>query len=400
MGQNAATIYLQAFETLQTVSSSKAPLLGTGTMPAPDAVVPLAEKSAIAVLLRANTQTLLRLMQGSKYEESRYPIDLSRGFEVMLPHLPKLRSAALLLELDAVLHGEAHQGKEAADDVLAIVALSRSVALEPSLTSQFMRARGISIAIASWEQILNRTEVPKDSLGDLMNAFRKSEAFEASGEGFNRALAAERAIWTALLNDPQKLIEALSVPGVTIPPPQREETFARLRKGTALKTEQTMLDQVFAEVMDVRKSSFPGRLNADESIAQHITDEATRKRVVLGVLLPAFAGQSAREAESLARLRLGMAAVALEQFRIEHGSYPDDASKLIPEYLPSPILDPFNGEPLVYRKDGAGFVLHSVGSKSDGGNPDHRVGRITFAVRRSERNQNLTSQSKLTGKSL
>jgi hypothetical protein len=385
-GQNAATIYLQAFEALQTGNGSKVPLLGQGTLPAPESALPLAEKSAIATVLRANNQALLFLGRGTKYEQSHYPIELARGFEVTLPHLPRFRNAALLLELASVLHGEAHQGKEAANDVLSILALGRSLALEPCLMSQYSRAASISTAVASWEQTLNRTEVPKDSLSELMNLFGKLEAFEARGEGVSRGLAAERAIWTALLANPPKLIEVLSLPGVKIAAEEREQTFARLQKGAELKTEKAQLDEIFTQLMDARKLPFPARLKADACIERQIAEAAARKLPVLEALLQGFAGQSAREAQSLARLRLGMAAVALEQFHIAHGNYPNEASQLTPEYLPETILDPFDGESIRYRKDGAGFELHSVGSKLNDPNPGQRPNRkesgITFAVRR------------------
>src|SRR5262249_10652501 len=147
--------------------------------------------------LRANSQTLVFLARGTNWEQSRYPVDLTRGIEAVFPHLPRVRSAALLLELAAVMHGDAHQGKEAANDVLAILALGRSLKLEPSALSQSVRAASISIALASLEQTINRTEVPKDSLADLLQAFKKLEEYEARGQGFDRGLIAERANWAA-----------------------------------------------------------------------------------------------------------------------------------------------------------------------------------------------------------
>jgi hypothetical protein len=380
-GRNAATIYLQAFDAMQTGNGSKVPLLGKGTMPAPAAPLPSAEKSSMTAVLKANSQALLLLAQGANYEESRYPVDLTRGFETVFPHLPKIRSAALLLELASVLHGEAHQGKEAANDVLAILALGRSLAREPSLVSQSVRAASISIALASWEQVLNRTEVPKDSLADVLQAFRKLEACEAHGEAIDRGLAAERANWIALLENPPKLMEALTLPGVKIPDDERERTLARLQKGDVLKTEQGQLEQVFAQLMDARKQAFPGRLKADECIQKQISEAAARKLTVLGVLLTSFAGHSVREAGSLARLRSGMVSAALEQFRADHGAYPNELSSLVPEYLPGPILDPFDGEPIRYRKDETGIVLRSVGLQAVQ-QPGQKEREILFAVRR------------------
>ena len=47
-------------------------------------------------------------------------------------------------------------------------------------------------------------------------------------------------------------------------------------------------------------------------------------------------------------------------------------AELTPKYLPAPALDPFSlGKPLLYRRNGSGYVLYSIGpdGKDDGGRP-------------------------------
>jgi hypothetical protein len=88
------------------------------------------------------------------------------------------------------------------------------------------------------------------------------------------------------------------------------------------------------------------------------------------VLLPGLAGRTAREAQCLADLRLGLAAVALEQFRAAHDNgYPAALSELTPAYLDAVPLDPFDGQPLRYEKKNVGYVLYSIGPdlKDDSG---------------------------------
>ena len=49
--------------------------------------------------------------------------------------------------------------------------------------------------------------------------------------------------------------------------------------------------------------------------------------------------------------------MALERYRIAHGRWPDTLDKLVPEYLASIPLDPFDGRPLRYSlKDDAAFI--------------------------------------------
>ena len=71
-----------------------------------------------------------------------------------------------------------------------------------------------------------------------------------------------------------------------------------------------------------------------------------------------------REANCVAKERLALTALALEQFRAAHGNrYPDGLSRLTPEFLAAPLMDPFDGQPLRYRLQGKGYVLYSLGPR-------------------------------------
>jgi len=112
---------------------------------------------------------------------------------------------------------------------------------------------------------------------------------------------------------------------------------------------------------------------------------ATGKKLgVTGFLLRGLGATALKEAECLARLRLGLTAIALEQYRTAHeGRYPVTLSEMTPEIMTAPLLDPFDGEPLRYRQKGAGYVLSSIGpdAKDDSGErKDGNAGDIIFAV--------------------
>jgi len=67
-----------------------------------------------------------------------------------------------------------------------------------------------------------------------------------------------------------------------------------------------------------------------------------------------------------ARLRLVYTALRLESHRKTRGQYPPSLDALGSDPL---FTDPFSGQPFVYRRDGAGYTLYSVGpnGKDDGG---------------------------------
>ena len=70
-----------------------------------------------------------------------------------------------------------------------------------------------------------------------------------------------------------------------------------------------------------------------------------------------------------ARVESAKFAIALRLYCMKHGAYPDSLDALVPEFLDKLPLDPFSGKPYVYRRDGSGFVVYSVGHNGvdDGG---------------------------------
>ena len=70
--------------------------------------------------------------------------------------------------------------------------------------------------------------------------------------------------------------------------------------------------------------------------------------------------------------RLVIAAIALKRFQLSHGAWPGKLGDLVPAYLPSVPVDPYDGAPLKYHPNEDGTcALYSVGEdgKDDGGDP-------------------------------
>src|SRR5216684_4175277 len=96
-GQNAATFYSKGFNALHlgNVGASNLLLLGQGQLPPLGAVMPGSVKAALAAFVKSNRDALQFFAQGAKYEQSRYPLDLTQGVYTVLPHLAKVKSATL-----------------------------------------------------------------------------------------------------------------------------------------------------------------------------------------------------------------------------------------------------------------------------------------------------------------
>ena len=108
---------------------------------------------------------------------------------------------------------------------------------------------------------------------------------------------------------------------------------------------------------------FYGRDYLDRELTTVMSD------CLLGVLLVTFSGVSEGYECDTMVLELAEHSMALAAFRAERGEYPGTLADLVPEYIPAVPVDTFVDRPLVYRREGQGCVLYSVGPNmtDDGG---------------------------------
>ena len=94
------------------------------------------------------------------------------------------------------------------------------------------------------------------------------------------------------------------------------------------------------------------------------------------MVLPSASALVNRTALGQATIRTALSAVAVENWRnSHHGEIPDSLNALVPTLLPSIPIDPYNGQPLKFKKKSKGYVIYSVGPdlQDDGGKetPEH-----------------------------
>jgi hypothetical protein len=72
--------------------------------------------------------------------------------------------------------------------------------------------------------------------------------------------------------------------------------------------------------------------------------------------------------------------LACRLYKSRNGSYPENLEALIPAILNEIPIDPFTGKPLVYRREGTGFIVYSLGSnqKDDGGRSTYMITRLVM----------------------
>lgn len=132
--------------------------------------------------------------------------------------------------------------------------------------------------------------------------------------------------------------------------------------------------RVFDEILEAAKQPWPAKIEAAAVLAKKYPREPSTpgRSIVVATLARAFASAGGRTvffaaavvnaAESLARARASAAAVAVTRYRLAHsGALPNSLADLVPEFLAVPLMDPFSGREMLYRRDDAGFKVYSVG---------------------------------------
>jgi hypothetical protein len=87
-----------------------------------------------------------------------------------------------------------------------------------------------------------------------------------------------------------------------------------------------------------------------------------------------------KEAMLEASLLAARTGLACKLFKSRTGAYPESLEALVPGILKEVPVDPFTGKPFVYRREGEGFIVYSLGSneKDDGGRSTYDITQMVM----------------------
>jgi len=112
-----------------------------------------------------------------------------------------------------------------------------------------------------------------------------------------------------------------------------------------------------------------GRVKAD-MLAEEIESLQFWQAPVTKMLGPAIVARAGSKTDqAVANIIMCRLVLALEAYRRDTGTYPTSLSGLQPALGWTIPDDPFSGKPYVYRRQGEGFILYSLGQNEtdDGG---------------------------------
>ena len=318
-----------------------------------------ANRAALAVLHKVTTRP-----------KSRYPIDCTQGTLTRLPHLSRIKISADLLRDQAMLHTEKGNPAGAAESVQTGLALGRSLKNEPFVISQTTRV-GVNYVICdALERCVNRVILTDEQLAALGSSLNQSDDTST----MSRALAGERASYVEYFRVSAKVRD---VPSPSGNPEEEPASLPLTQQDFALTRWTGMFERDFWFCLTSMETNIAvaARPAPESLIMTKLVDaqslEAKTKYYILSRLcLPQYGRVAHRAARDSACLRTAATAMAVERFRLAHQNQPPDSlAALVPAYLKSVPTDPFDGQPLRYKRLEKGYVIYSIGDdlKDDGG---------------------------------
>ena len=388
-GENAADMYLQAFQhNVKSDGDTNLPIVGFAHTPSRGVPLPSEMEQGIAEFLNTNQEALTLLHKATTIKTYRYPKDFSDPNKMIgseMKQFTATRQGERLLCLESLSASAKGDSKKTAKSIADSLVLAETLRDRSLLISYLVEKACLGMTIFSLDQAMSRLAFTEPQLVELSAAFRDVETTNS----FTQALVGERA-WG---NEEWDEIRKGKVPLTDLTRYSDEKIGIFDRLVTIIYRPSGLVDLDHIADLDLLdgliKSStiaFPQRFER----INLLTSKAGRFRVLPLARIRAklLRNSAKRDARFIAQLRCAITSVEIERFRNTNGTLPDSLDNLLPAFLNSVPIDPFDGQPLRYKKLAKGYVVYSVGEdgKDDGG-AEPRQGYtpgtdITFTVER------------------
>jgi hypothetical protein len=329
---------------------------------------PLPEPLAAAIehLVTNNREAIQQAHKAAQLTRSRYPIDLTKGYETLLPHLAQMRQIAQLLKWEAVWQSSHGNKTEALQAVRSGFAVADSLRNEPLLISELVRIALLNETILALERTVSEQRLTDAELTAFIDLLERTEA--QAKHSLLRGMIGERAGSITLFKTDYRTFDMLTSGGAGTGNGNLGEQLLTMSVfhirgalGVADKDLAFYLDTM-GKIEAAVEKEYPEMIRRTETITSEMQQEFAKSRfryLVSGMTLPSLDKGSLRAAYSAGLLRCARTALAIERFRLQRDKIPT-LNELVPDYLKEIPRDPVSGEPLEYERFSTGYRIVGV----------------------------------------
>ena len=322
----------------------------------------------------------------------RFPLTLTEGFSMLLPHLPQLKREAQSFNILALLAIQNHEPDVALAAIEDMARTGQTLSTEPTLISQLVRIVCYDLTINAAERLLSRHALSPPQLERLG---RVADQIAMPG-ALRLSFLAERTVFLNVFN-----LSPMEFAKITDSSNEAEETdnYAGFQAGMRLlgfiglkDADRRLILETMEQAIALAERSDARALQECEALFTEVATRARRMppKIFSAMLLPAEEKAAAKFVRLEGHRRTMLVALAVERYRWRHnGQLPDRLEQLVPDLLPTLPPDPFDDNPLRYKRLPAGFMVYSIGpDRTDDGGLEPRPGTrqtnfdVTFTIER------------------
>jgi hypothetical protein len=301
---------------------------------------------------------------GTQRAGCRFDVNYKDGIDMLLPHLLPMRNLARVLAARAHIQMEKGDAQGAWQTINGLLRFADSLRTEPTLVGQLVRMAIASLAANTVYHLPNLAfpeEKEMATLKELLINFEDHAPVVLAFDG-ERILFGEPIFARGHQAQAQLEGEIMSDDPVS---------SALIRAYRLCKPlVQTDHAQYLRIIHEYAKMGEPPYLTPDQERPDQIYRNMPKYLVISGLLAPAGDRVYHLHTRMIAQFRIMQVGLTLLRHQQDQGAFPASLSVLTGRIPP----DPFGQKPLVYRREGNGFVLYSVSSdgEDNGGIPKQK----------------------------
>ncbi len=347
---NAAGVYMEAFAAYAPpLDGTNVPYLGSARLPDRGKPLPEPMVKAISQCLASNQQCLSLLHEAAGIQDCRYDWDWRKFAATGFTQLTDVKQCAQLLGLSATYYSHTGDPNAAARCIEDGLCLADSLRREPALINYLVRVACVGHSVASLERSLSTAAFTDQQLAQLDEALTAT----AGTIDLTQAMITERCVMIETCRDP--FLAAGPGPG-----PKPRMLPGMTRTGIA-----DILDYM-GDCIEASKRPPMERLAGFREATGKVEDLSVL-HVMIKMLAPSLGRVAELDLRARARIDSARTALAIERYRLATGKLPERLAELVPQYLKEVPIDPFDGNPIRYKRTEPGYLLYSILGDGDNG---------------------------------
>ncbi len=366
--ENAAPLYQSAFALLnsETIAGKKLTFF-VADAGREFSMDPDSEDKRLAFEQALANETVVQafnlIQQAAARPRCNFDLPYDQGALMLFPHVNGLLSAGRILWPKILLESRRGEEKAAWQSVDLSLRIANALRDEPVLISALVRFSLCQSALISVRKIAESFPPDDETTARLTPLIAAADDLQPILLGFNgeRLYFGE---WLFDQNNAQRLIQTMLDVGGPDLKPRHLAWLISYRPSRQFQ---------HAAYLRVLKQSIDNlSLPLEVSPSAPESNPSMQNRWYGGVLhsfAPSYFRARVSTLKLRAHARITQIGLALLRHKAALGSYPASLAEIDSAFLPKIPLDPFTGQPLVYRPDGDGFLLYSLGENlaDDGG---------------------------------